>query len=510
MSGKVYLVGAGPGDPGLLTVKGVECLRQADVLIYDRLVPLALLDYAPPQAERIYVGKSSGEHTLPQSEVNDLLIQKARAGKFVVRLKGGDPFVFGRGGEEALALAEAGIPFELVPGISSAVAVPAYAGIPVTHRGLASSFAVITGHRDPRSPLSTLHSPLSTLHSPLPTADTLVYLMGVENLENVIASLLEAGHLPETPAALVRWGTTPGQQTVVGTLGDIVERGRGIEPPAVLVVGQVVTLRERLCWFEQRPLFGKRILVTRAREQASKLASLLADQGAAPIEFPTIRIEPLQDPAPLDRALAARYDWIVFTSVNGVKAVWERLRAAGRDARALSGARLCAIGPATADELAAHGLCADYVPAQYVAEAIVAGIGPVAGQRILLPRADMARPALAQGLRQQGAVVDEVVAYCTVTVGAQSPQAQEIRALLQHGQIDVLTFTSSSTVRGFIEALNLTSGFQSLSSVAPAVACIGPITAQTARDLGLPVDVVAQEYTVDGLVAALVAHYKEK
>jgi uroporphyrinogen III methyltransferase/synthase len=495
----VYLVGAGPGDPGLITVRGVECLRRADVVVYDRLVAPSLLDYAPNEAERIYVGKASSDHTLPQAEINALLIEKALAGQVVVRLKGGDPFVFGRGGEEALALAEAGVPFEVVPGISSAIAVPAYAGIPVTHRGVAASFAVVTGHAAGDRP---------TTDDRRPMADTLVYLMGVENLGNIVAVLMDAGRAPETPAAAIQWGTTVRQQTVVGELRDIVERSRALEPPAVLIVGPAVALREKLNWFEARPLFGKRILVTRARAQASELSSLLRSLGAEPIEFPVIRILPVDEPAPLDQALERRHDWVIFTSVNGVQAVWNRLQAQGRDARALGGPhecgpRLCAIGPATAEALAAHGLRADLVPAEYVAEAILAEIGDVAGQRILLPRADMARPALADGLRRKGATVDEVTAYRTVTIGAGSPQAQEIRALLAEGQMDAITLTSSSTARGLIESHVLEGAPR-----VPIIACIGPITAQTARELNLPVHIVAGVYTLEGLVSALGDYYR--
>jgi uroporphyrinogen III methyltransferase/synthase len=492
MSGMVYLVGAGPGDPGLITVKGLECLRRADVLIYDRLVAPELLEHAPAQTERIYAGKASSDHTLPQDQINALLVQKVREGRTVVRLKGGDPFVFGRGGEEALALAEAGLPFEIVPGVSSAVAGPAYAGIPVTQRGIAASFAVLTGHRADQA-----------LACPSSVADTLVFLMGVENLVKIVNSMLEAGCDPQTPAALIRWGTRPQQETVVGTLGDIVERGQNMQPPAILIVGQVVALREKLRWFERRPLFGKRILVTRTREQASELSALLVAQGAEPIEFPVIQVLPAQDIRPLDEALTRRYDWVIFTSVNAVKAVWARLQAIGRDARAFGGARLGAIGPATAEELTLHGLRADFVPTEYVAEAILTGIGDVAGQRILLPRADVAREALAEGLRQKGASVDQVIAYRTLPLDADDLKTQEVRAMLVSGQIDAITFTSSSTVRGFVK-----SPISHLQSQMPFVACIGPITADTARELGLPVNVVALEYTLEGLVAALVTHYR--
>jgi uroporphyrinogen III methyltransferase / synthase len=494
MNGKVYLVGAGPGAPGLITVNGVECLRRADVVVYDRLIAPALLDYAPADAEKIYVGKASSDHTLPQNEINALLIEKARAGKIVARLKGGDPFVFGRGGEEALALADAGIAFEVVPGISSAIAAPAYAGIPVTHRGVAASFTVATGHlRDDNGLTSSSQFP------------TTIFLMGVENLESVVASLLGMGRAANTLAALVRWGTTPQQQTVVGNLGNIVELSRDLKPPAVLIVGDVVDLREKLQWFEGRPLFGKQILVTRAREQASELSWQLAELGAEPIEFPVIQIEPLKDYLQLDAALAQKHNWVIFTSVNGVKSVWKRLTAHGRDARAFAGARLAAIGPATAEELARHGLRAEFVPREYLAEAILEQIGDIAGQRILLPRTDIAPETLARGLRERGAIVDEVMAYRTVMTDSSHPLAQHIRALLEHDGIDIITFTSSSTVRGLVAALNHKSEIINLKS---KIACIGPITAKTAQELGLRVDVIAEEYTIQGLVNALAAFYR--
>jgi len=494
MSGKVFLIGAGPGDPGLITVKAVDCLRRADVVVYDRLVAPALLDYARADAEKIYVGKASSDHTLSQDEINRLLVAQARAGKCVVRLKGGDPFVFGRGGEEALALVDAGIPFEIVPGISSAIAAPAYAGIPVTHRGVAASVTIATGHREAGA----------TATPSTQDAETQVFLMGVENLGNIVASLIESGRDADTPAALVRWGTTPHQATVVGTLANIVERGRNVQPPAILIVGEVVNLRAKLQWFENRPLFGKRILVTRAREQAGKLSRMLADLGAEPIELPLIRIAPLEDYAPLDEALARHYDWIIFTSANGVNAVWQRVQAMNRDARIFAGARLGAIGPATADALATCGLRADFVPREYVAEAMVAGIGEVAGKRILLPRADIARENLAHDLHARGAIVDEVTAYRTLTITPNDPSVENIRALLATDEIDAITFTSSSTVRGFVNAVQ--SKIENLKS---KIFCIGPITAQTARDLGLRVDVIAREYTMDGLTAALVGYFRE-
>lgn len=493
MTGKVYLIGAGPGDPGLITVKAVECLRRADVVVYDRLIAPALLDYAHADAEKIYVGKASSDHTLPQNEINALLVQKARDGKIVARLKGGDPFVFGRGGEEALALVQAGIEFEIVPGVSSAIAAPAYAGIPVTHRGVATSFTVATGHlRDDQASIAN------------PQAPTLIYLMGVENLNSIVANLIQSGCHSTTPTALVRWGTTPQQETIVGTLGDICERGKNLQPPAVLIVGNVVALREKLRWFENRPLFGKHILVTRAREQASELSQMLRELGAEPIESPIIRIAPLDDYRALDDALTQRYDWIIFTSVNGVDAVWRRVQAIERDARWFAGVRVGAIGPATAKRLTRYGLRADFVPREYVAEGIVAGIGDVNGKRLLLPRADLARENLARDLRARGAIVAEVVAYRTLTIDANDPAIEKIRAMLAADEIDAITFTSSSTVRGFVHAVQA-----KIEDLKSKIICIGPITAQTARELGLRVDVIAQEYTLEGLTKALVSCWKE-
>ncbi|MBI5304590.1 MAG: uroporphyrinogen-III C-methyltransferase [Chloroflexi bacterium] len=493
MNGQVYLIGAGPGDPGLITVKAVECLRRADVVVYDRLVAPVLLDYARADAEKIYVGKASSDHTLPQNEINTLLVQKAREGKIIARLKGGDLFVFGRGGEEALALVDAGIEFEIVPGISSAIAAPAYAGIPVTHRGVATSFTVATGH-------------FENSEFEIRNSETRIFLMGVENLERIVESLQDDRVAANTPAALVRWGTTTQQETRVGTLENIVEVARGLQPPAVLIVGNVVALREKLQWFEARPLFGKRILVTRAREQASEFSRMLRDLGAEPIEFPVIRIAPLDDYHPLDDALTQHYDWVIFTSVNGVNAVWHRLAAIGRDARAFAGTKLCAIGPATAEQLASHGLRADFVPrdASRIAEGIVADIGDVNGKRVLLPRADIARENLAHDLRARGAIVDEVVAYRTVTIDANDPSAQHIRDLLAAGEIDAITFTSSSTVRGFCSVIK-----SEIENRKLKIVCIGPITAQTARDLGLRVDVTAREYMLEGLTRALVSCWKE-
>ncbi len=495
--GTVYLVGAGPGDPGLITVRGLAYLRQADVIVYDRLSPVALLDEARPDAEQIYAGKRAGHHALPQEEINDLLVGKAREGKTVVRLKGGDPFVFGRGGEEAEACVAAGVPFVIVPGVTSAVAVPAYAGIPVTDRRLTSTLAVVTGHKKDGVEDGNLD------WESLAQVDTLVFLMGVTNLPHIVGRLAAAGRSRETPVALVRWGTTPRQQVVTGTLANIVERVQqaDLHPPAVIVVGEVVNLRDRFRWFDrpvERPLLGKRVVVTRARDQARKMSALLEEQGAEPVEFPSIAIAPPEDCAPLDEAIATleRYDWVVFTSVNGVRMFWERLDALEKDSRALAGTRVAAIGPSTARALGARGIAADFVPAKYVAEEVAAGLGDVRGLRFLLPRADLAREALARLLHEAGATVDEIVAYRTVP----GRGGRDVRALLEEGEIDAVTFTSSSTVRFFLQRIG-TEANRLLEGV--TVACIGPITARTARELGLHVDVAAEEYTVEGLVRAL-------
>jgi uroporphyrinogen III methyltransferase/synthase len=494
----VYLVGAGPGDPGLITVAGLERLKEADVIVYDRLVNEALLKEARADAELIFVGKVAGE-SHDQEAINSLVIEKAREGKRVVRLKGGDPFVFGRGGEEAEALREAGVPFGVVPGVTSAIAVPAYAGIPVTHRGLASTFAVITGHEDLEKTESSIDwAKLAT------AVDTLVFVMGTKTLPEIVEKLIANGRAAETPVAVIRWGTTPEQRTVTGTLGDIVEHVReaGLTPPAITVVGEVVRLREKLSWFEDRPLFGKRVLITRTRRHASTLARLLAAEGAIPIELPAIEIEPAADPAAVGAAIDAlrvgSYGWAVFTSANAVELWFEHLRERGLDARAFAATKVNAIGPATAEALAARGIVADLVPEEYVAEAVVealqAHVSP--GDRVLIPRAESARLQLVEGLRSAGAEVDEVTLY-RAAVPESAPT--EALSLLRNGAIDIVTFTSSSTVRNLAAMLN--GHIDSLR--APLIACIGPITAKTAAELGLRVDVVASEYTVEGLVRAI-------
>ncbi len=498
--GIVYLVGAGPGDPGLITVKGRECIEKADVIVYDRLAGQRLLSYARPDAELIYVGKSPQRHAMKQQEINQLLVDKAKQGLTVTRLKGGDPFVYGRGGEEAEALVENNIRYEVVPGITSAVAVPAYAGIPVTHRNATSSFAVITGNEDPTKDNSNIAwDKIST------GIGTLVFLMGMGNLPQICQKLIQYGRHPETPVALVRWGTRPEQRTLVGTLGDIAEKAAqaNFNNPAVIVVGEVVNLREKLAWFENKPLFGKRVLVTRSREQASVLSKKIEELGGEPWEFPTIQIVEPEDYAPLDRAISqlSTYQWVIFTSVNGVKYFFRRLRALEKDVRSLYGVKICAIGPKTKEALEKCGLMVDYVPGEYRAEEIAAGLtGKVKpGERILLPRADIARKVLPQALREMGAVVDDVATYRTV-LGAGN--AQLLREMLAQKKIQILTFTSSSTVKNFVKMIGSENLNELLEGV--TVASIGPITSNTARELGIKVTVEAEEYTIDGLVQAII------
>lgn len=497
--GMVYLVGAGPGDPGLITVKGLACIQKAEVIVYDRLSSPKLLSLASPGAELIYAGKHPTRHALTQEEINRLLIEKARQGKTVVRLKGGDPFIFGRGGEEAEALAEAGIPFEVVPGVTSATAVPAYAGIPVTHRRHASTLAVITGNEDPsREDTRIAWDKLAA------GADTLVFLMGMANLELIAERLLTHGRHPATPVAVIQWGTLPEQKTLVAPLKEVASRAKeaGLANPAVIVVGEVVSLREKLNWLEKKPLFGRRVLVTRSREQASQLSAIIEELGGEAVEFPTIKVVEPDDYAPLDRAIArlSSYHWIIFTSANGVRFFMRRLLDLGQDVRALKGVNLCAIGPKTKEALERYALRVAYVPEEYRAEEIALGLKDQVkpGNRVLLPRADIARQVLADMLRKMGAEVDEAVAYRTVPDGE---NAKAIRQMLVRGEIHIITFTSSSTVRNFVFLLGEPDLPKLLQGV--TVACIGPVTAQTARELGLPVHVEASSYTIEGLVEAI-------
>jgi uroporphyrinogen III methyltransferase/synthase len=479
----VYLVGAGPGDPGLLTRRGEELLRRAEVVVYDRLASPALLALAPAGAHRVDVGKAPGRVAMSQEEINALLVEHGRAGRTVVRLKGGDPFVFGRGGEEAEACIDAGVAFEVVPGITSAIAAPAYAGIPVTHRGLSTSFTVVTGHEDPtKDGTDTDWDALAR------TGGTLVILMGAGRLREIASALERGGRDPHTPVAAVRWGTRPEQRTVRATLATIADAG--VEAPSAIVVGEVAGLD--LSWFEHRPLFGRRIVVTRAREQASELRARLEALGAAVIELPAIAIEPVDFSVPrLDS-----YAWLVFTSVNGVDAFFDRgLVPAGLDTRALAPLRVAAIGPGTADALARRGVRADLVPPRFVAEVLIESFpAPTAtGARVLLARAEVARDVLTAGLRDLGYEVDVCTVYRTVTAAPDPAELAQVRA----GEYEVCTFTSSSTVENFCDIVgDVPAG--------PRVVSIGPVTSATARARGLHVDAEADPHTIDGLVDAVV------
>ncbi|MBQ5501646.1 MAG: uroporphyrinogen-III C-methyltransferase [Selenomonas sp.] len=500
MAGMVYLVGAGPGDYRLISMKAVDCLKMADVVVYDRLADDRILRWAPAEAEYIYVGKASSNHTMKQEDINQLLVDKAKEGKCVVRLKGGDSFVFGRGGEEGLLLRQNNLPFEIVPGITSAISVPAYAGIPVTHRAVATSFAVVTGHEDPTKGESNMRWEHLAMG-----VDTLVFLMGVANLPHITSKLIENGRSADTPAAVIRWGTKPEQRTLITTVGKAAEdvAKNGIKPPAIFIVGEVVKLRDSLQWFDnlaQRPLFGKRILVTRARSQASKLTAKLENLGAEVIEVPAITItDPVDLYAALDQAIGQLqdYHWVMFTSANGVKHFFARLLQAGKDARALGYAKIAAIGSATAAELKKYGLVADVVPGEYRAEGIIEAmkgkLPPHA--KILLPRAEEAREILPEKLREMGAEVDVVSAYRTVCAAA---DGEALTSELNEGRIDMVTFTSSSTVKNLV---NIIGSADLLNGV--KTACIGPVTADTAKSLGIEPDIIAKEYTIDGLVEAI-------
>ena len=492
MAGIVYLVGAGPGDPGLMTRRSLELIARADAILYDRLVPRGALDGARPDAELRYVGKRPGEPSVPQDEINAALVELAAAGRSVVRLKGGDPFVFGRGGEEAQALSEAGIPFEVVPGVTAGIAAPAYAGIPVTHRDDASAVALVTGHEDPAKPESALDWPALAAFP-----GTLVLYMGIRRLSDIAAALIAAGRPAGQPAAVVARGTQPAQSTVTGTLGDIAERvaAAGVEPPAVTVVGEVARLRDQLAWFERRPLLGRRIVVTRARAQASGLAARLATLGADVVEAPAIRIEPRAS-AELDRSLEriGEYALICFTSANGARLFAAALRSAGRDARSVS-ARVAAVGPATAAEIELRlGIVADVVSERSLAEGLVDALTgePVDGRRVLVVRAVEGRDVLPAALRERGAEVDEAAVYATVPEDVPAEQ----RSALERA--DYVTFTSGSTVRYYVAAAGPPRD-------GTRVVSIGPVTSDAARAAGLEVHVEAERHDVDGLVEALLA-----
>jgi uroporphyrinogen III methyltransferase/synthase len=502
--GIVYLVGAGPGDPGLMTVKGLEVIRTADVIVYDYLAGNRFADEARPDAELIYVGKKGKDHTLEQIDINSLLVEKAREGKTIVRLKGGDPYVFGRGGEEAEDLIEAGIPFEVVPGVTSAVAAPAYAGIPVTHRDHASMVTFITGHENPDKEQSAIDWDVVARNP-----GTLVFLMGVKNLPTIASSLIEHGKPAETPAALVRWGTTPQQRSLVSTLKEIPSEAeqRGIKAPAVLVVGSVASLHDRLDWFEKRPLFGKRILITRSRAQSKRMAEKISKRGGDPILFPTIEILPPEDSKDLDASIRgiAEFDWVIFTSVNGVERFFQRFFEIREDIRHMAGPRIGAIGPVTASAIRNLGIKVDLLAREFVAEGVLAQFAgqDMHGKRFLIPRAEKAREVLPDGIAEMGGEVEVVSVYRTVQPA--DSHIDNVRTMLENKEIDAVTFTSSSTVSHFVEMLRESDLSALLDGV--VVASIGPVTSKTAGNLGLSVSVEASEYTIDGLVDALAAHF---
>ncbi|MEI6536819.1 MAG: uroporphyrinogen-III C-methyltransferase [Verrucomicrobiaceae bacterium] len=495
--GICYLVGAGPGDPGLLTLRGKECLELADVVVYDYLSNPELLRFAKPEAEKIYVGKKAKDHTLSQEGINKLIVEKTRAGKVVTRLKGGDPVLFGRGAEEAQELSDAGIAFEIVPGITSAIAGPAYAGIPVTHRSHCSQLTIFTGHEDPTKPDSSLD------YAKIAQADgTKVMLMGVERIDEITGKLMEHGAKPSTPVALTRWATTGRQQTIEGTLQTIAKivSDAGFKAPAVCVIGSVVLERDKLNWFENRPLFGKRIVVTRTRTQAGELTKKLAQLGADVIELPTIRIEPPKDLKTFGQLVqdCHTYDWIVFTSPNGVEKFFEMFYKLYQDARSIGGAKIAAIGPGTADKIKQMHLAVDLLPEKFVAEGLIQAFKKVdvENQTILWVKAEQTREVIANELTGLGAIVDEAIAYRTM------PETESHEAITRFKEegADVITFTSSSTVEHFLD----------LKMPLPdkiKIASIGPITSKTLKDRGLRVDIEAREHTIPGLVSAIERHF---
>ncbi|MBQ7608478.1 MAG: uroporphyrinogen-III C-methyltransferase [Desulfovibrionaceae bacterium] len=500
---KVYLVGAGPGDPGLLTLKARDILEKADVVVYDALVNTRIVDYAKESAERIYVGKIAGNHALPQDKINELLIDKAREGlgRIVVRLKGGDPYIFGRGGEEAQALLAAGIPFEEIPGITSAIAAPAYAGIPLTHRDMVSQVTIITGHEKEEKENSAIH-----WDALAKGGGTLVFVMGMHTLPKIAEKLMANGLPGTTPAAVIYRGTTAEQKSVTADLAHIASSASKakLTNPSVIVVGHVASLSHDLNWFAQKPLFGQRIVVTRAREQASGLVSLLHEAGASVLECPTIRTDPMESYARIDSAIGERalYQWILFTSANGVRYFFERVHAAGLDSRAFGTNRFACIGPGTVDALSAHGIRCDCLPERFIAEALVEALLVSTPQnergRVLIPRAEVARDILPKALTEHGFTVDVVPCYKTVADGAHS---EAVREGLRNKTISCITFTSTSTVKNFLRFVPK----EEIMAQDVKLAAIGPITAKAIREAGLTCAIEASEYTIPALVASLIA-----
>jgi len=504
--GHVYLIGAGPGDPGLITIKGRECIARADVILYDHLANEGLLEYARADAELIYAGKVGGAHNREQGQINGLLVEKALAGKVVARLKGGDPFVFGRGGEECEALVNAGIPFEVVPGVTAGIGASAYAGIPLTHRDFTTSVAFVTGHEHPGKESSEIDWERLSLGS-----GTVVFYMGMKNLPQIAENLMAHGRSPETPVALIRWGTRPEQEVLIGTLANIAEKaGRAsFKPPAITVVGEVVRLREKLRWFDNRPLSGRGILVTRAVEQAGEFSGMLAGLGARVFECPTINIVPPEDYTGLDQAIASlnSFEWLIFTSVNAVNYFFARLAALGLDTRAIGPARVCAVGPKSAAALLPFGVRADLVPDDYKAEGVIAAFRSMdlKGMQFLFPKGDRAGDVIPAGLVELGGEVVAPVTYCNVTPDYLPEQVVEA---LEERKIDCVTFTSSSTAQNLASMLGENNLLHLLEGV--AVAAIGPVTARTCRELELEVHIEPKEYTLAALTEAIAEYFADK
>jgi len=500
MRGEVYLVGAGPGDPGLLTVKGKRLLESADVVVYDRLIENSLLNHISEGCETVYAGKKPQEHKLTQDEINEILVEEAEERKKVVRLKGGDPFLFGRGGEEAEYLKEKEVSFEVVPGITSALGVPAYAGIPATSRDVSSSVAIITGHEDPDKEESS-HDWSSLAKGP----ETLIFLMGVKNLPRIQKKLLENGKSGDTPAAMIERGTMPEQRALYSTLDELADEAEKekISPPAVIIVGEVVD--KKLCWRSELPLAGLRILNTRPKEQARPLTEMLEGEGAVVREVPAINIAPPEDHSGLDEAIESltSYDWIVFTSTNGVRYFFERLWGLNHDIRSLEGVKFATIGSKTAEELESRGLCVDHVPEEYRAEKLLEDLKEELDEkkRLLLPRTTRARELLKDGLEKEGHEVDEVETYRTLS----TELPEDVERDIEDGIYNMITFTSSSTVENFIEMIEDKRCLEDM-----IVAAIGPITAETARKNGLEVDIVASDYDIEGLYDAIIEYAEEK
>jgi uroporphyrinogen III methyltransferase/synthase len=500
----VYLVGAGPGDPRLLTLRGLDCLRRAEVVVYDYLASEALLAYAPAEAERIYAGKIGGRHNQEQDQINGLLIEQGLAGKTVVRLKGGDPFVFGRGGEECEALAAAGVPFEVVPGVTAAVGAAATAGIPLTHRAYTPSVAFVTGHEEDGKEQSAIDwTKLST------GSGTIVFYMGMKHLRRNMAQLVSHGRPADTPAALVRWGTTPQQEVLSGTLADIADLAEqaGFKPPALTIVGEVVSLRKKLAWFDKRPLFGRQVLVTRAADQAGEFSAMLEERGASVIECPTISLVVPESWDAADAAIKglSGFDWLVLTSANAVRFFFGRLAELGLDSRALASCKVCAVGPRTAELIARQGIRADLVPEQFDGEGVVAAFASldVKGSKVLFPRADGAREVIAEGLARLGVQVTAPVIYRNIMPDQLPEQAL---AALESGKLDLVTFSASSTVRNLAKLAGGTERLKLLLDKV-AVASIGPITSQTCRELGLAVAVEPTQSTLVDMVLAIEEYF---